>query len=742
MFALTKTNYSLKFRIMRVFTLTLLMVLFSSSIMFAQGLQTKVKGVPPTTTIVEKVNPVNTDGEADAYSIDFESEIEWTFDFTPWTVVDVDLLPTYGFTGTTFPHNYEEMAYIVFNPATTVPPMTGDPEIQPHSGAQFGACMAAVPAPPQGNDDWFISDQVTVGDGSSFTFWAKSYTDQYGLERFNVAVSTTGNDPSDFTVISAAPYVEAPIVWTEYSYDLSAYAGEEIYVAIQCVSYDAFVFMIDDLVIDPGTPSSPCDDFDSYTAGQLLCPQSGGLWTTWTNDPGGPYDGYVTDEESESEPNSLSIDLAVLESDLIYNLNQTTTGAWVISLDILIPTGTYGGYYNIMQDMTLFGTANEWGFQIYFRSDGTGFMQDAAFNETEFTYTVGEWTSSVVVVDLDNDWAELYINESMVNGWQWDIDGPNMLGVIDIYAAADGNDDPKFYIDNVCFQEFIPVECDDFDTYTAGELLCPQSGGLWTTWTNDPGGPYDGYVTDEEYLSPPNSLSIDLAVLESDLIYNLDQTIAGRWEIALDIMVPSGTYGGYYNIMQDMTLFGTANEWGFQIYFRSDGTGFMQDAAFNETEFTYTVGDWTNSSVIVDLDNDWAELYLDGILINGWQWDIDGPNMLGVIDIYAAADGNDDPMFYIDNVCFTELEPVAIDPVAKEPTGIRLFPNPVSQYLNIASTANMVSVQVFNTIGQQVFFSDASGNAMQINTQSLEPGLYIVQIRTENGFETRKFMKK
>ena len=527
---------------MRVFTLTVLMVLFSSSIMFAQAMHTKTTGIASTTTVVDNVKAANTNGDATNLAIDFEAEVEWTFDFTPWTVNDVDFLPTYGFTGTTFPHNYEEMAFIVFNPATTDPPMTADPEIQPHSGLQFGACMAAVPSGSQGNDDWFISDQVTIGDVASFTFWAKSYTDQYGMERFNVAVSTTGNDPADFTVISAAPYVEVPMVWTEYTYDLSAYAGQDIYVAIQCVSFDAFVFMIDDLVIDPGAAPSACDDFDSYTA---------------------------------------------------------------------------------------------------------------------------------------------------------------------------------------------------------GALLCPQSGGLWTTWDDDPGGAYDGYVTDAEFLSAPNSLSIDLAVLESDLIYNLNQTTEGVWSIMLDIMVPTGTYGGYYNIMQDMTLFGTANEWGFQIYFRSDGTGFMQDADFNETEFTYTVGDWTNSEVIVDLDNAMAELWLDGVMINAWQWDIAGPNQLGVIDIYAAADGSDDPMCYIDNVCFQEVIVGIEDPVTTtEKASIRLFPNPVNQFLNIASQAKLVNVQVFNTVGQRVFFTNASGNSMQINTQSLESGLYIVQIQTENGFETQKFMKR
>lgn len=526
---------------MRVFTLAVLMVLLSSTILFAQATRTKVTGVASTTTIVDKVKPAGNNGDATDYTIDFEDEIEWTFDFTPWTVIDVDLLNTYSFSGYTFPHQNEPMAYIVFNPATVVPSMAGDPEIQPHSGAQFGACMAAVPAPPQGNDDWFISSQVPVGVGATFTFWAKSYVDTYGLERFNVAVSTTGNNPADFTVISGPGYVEAPIVWTEYTYDLSAYAGENIYVAIQCVSYDAFVFMIDDLVIDPGTVTSDCDNFDSYTAGALLCPQSGGLWTTWDNNPGGPYDGYVSDLNFVSAPNSLEINLAVIESDLIYNLNQTTTG---------------------------------------------------------------------------------------------------------------------------------------------------------------------------------------------------------RWEISLDIGVPAGTYGGYYNVMQDMTLFGAANEWGFQVYFASDGTGYMQDAAFNQTDFTYPVGYWIHSNLIVDLDNDWAEYWLGGVLVNEWQWDIDGPNMLGVIDIYAAAPGSDDPLFYIDDVCFKELNPVGIDPVGNENTGIRLFPNPVQQYLNITSPEEMVSVQIINTVGQTVFTSTVNGKATQINTQNLESGLYIIQIQTKNGFETKKFMKK
>jgi len=81
--------------------------------------------------------------------------------------------------------------------------------------------------------------------------------------RQSVAVSTTNTDPSSFTVISSGSYVEAPVeAWTEFSYDLSSYAGQNIYVAIVCVSADAFIFMVDDIYMGPAKSGSK--DFVEY----------------------------------------------------------------------------------------------------------------------------------------------------------------------------------------------------------------------------------------------------------------------------------------------------------------------------------------------------------------------------------------------------------------------------------------------------------------------------------------------
>lgn len=199
-------------------------------------------------------------GAVQSVVLDFETQADWVMTFDPWTAVDVDGSNTYGLDAATFPNMYAPMAFIAFNPATTTPPMTADPEIQPHGGVRFGACMASAD-PTYLNDDWIISPQTTLGLNSSITMWVKSYTDQYGLERYNVLVSTTDMDPGSFTSISGPTYQEAPVTWTEVTYDLSAYDGQTVYVAIQCVTSDAFIFMLDDVSIDfiVGTPELSLD---------------------------------------------------------------------------------------------------------------------------------------------------------------------------------------------------------------------------------------------------------------------------------------------------------------------------------------------------------------------------------------------------------------------------------------------------------------------------------------------------
>jgi hypothetical protein len=112
----------------------------------------------------------------------------------------------------------------------------------------FASGANSTPFP---NDDWMIGPEFTISGVSSPTlsFWAKSITDAYGLDRFQIAIGSSTN-PDDFTVISAGAYEEAPIEWTQYEYDLSAYDGQTVRVGIHCVSNDSFVLQMDSFVVE------------------------------------------------------------------------------------------------------------------------------------------------------------------------------------------------------------------------------------------------------------------------------------------------------------------------------------------------------------------------------------------------------------------------------------------------------------------------------------------------------------
>lgn len=167
-----------------------------------------------------------------------------------WTQIDVDESPTYGIEledGSAVV--YENSGYtgtaIIFNQSATDPALDA---WTPVSGAKSLNFFAAQDL---ANDDWFITPKITMAaTGNKVTLQARSLTAQYGLEKMAIAISTTGNtDPADFTVISTGTSMEVPIEWTEFTFPLDTYAGQDIYIAIHCVSDDAFALLVDDFSV-------------------------------------------------------------------------------------------------------------------------------------------------------------------------------------------------------------------------------------------------------------------------------------------------------------------------------------------------------------------------------------------------------------------------------------------------------------------------------------------------------------
>jgi len=119
----------------------------------------------------------------------------------------------------------------------------------PDTVAHTGVRGIGVSYNSSGNDDWLITPQLILTEGATvtFSFWAHSHSSSF-LEDFNVKLSTNSTDIADFTV-TLEEVRGVPYEWTQYAYDLSAYAGQSIYLAVQCVSVDKYVLWADDFSV-------------------------------------------------------------------------------------------------------------------------------------------------------------------------------------------------------------------------------------------------------------------------------------------------------------------------------------------------------------------------------------------------------------------------------------------------------------------------------------------------------------
>jgi len=174
-------------------------------------------------------------------------------DIGNYTLVDMDSTMTDKSNEFGFPNENYTGSYIVFNPSATTPPLSSS-RWNPHSGNKYLACFGTQYSKgSETNDDWLITPRVKVGPGMRFSFWSTS-TGNFVKERFKIGISTTNTDLSSFTFITESDYVEVPGTWKQYVYDLNAYVGQYVYLAINCVSSYGVAFLVDDIYI--GAPKA------------------------------------------------------------------------------------------------------------------------------------------------------------------------------------------------------------------------------------------------------------------------------------------------------------------------------------------------------------------------------------------------------------------------------------------------------------------------------------------------------
>lgn len=173
------------------------------------------------------------------------------------------------------------------------------------------------------NDDWFILPKLSESN-KQISFWAKSLTNKYGLEMFDIMVSTESDNIDDFELFAHASDVPAGYVdsyehgYTLFEFDLPE---EAQYAAIRYNASGTMALLIDDLTYTPD---------GVFSEAHLL-----------------GYNLYRNDEKVNAEPLTATevLDAPTEAGDYYYNVTAVyTEGESPYSNTVTV---TYGGFSGI-----------------------------------------------------------------------------------------------------------------------------------------------------------------------------------------------------------------------------------------------------------------------------------------------------------------------------------------------------------------------------------------------------------
>ena len=308
----------------------------------------------------------------------------------------------------------------------------------------------------------------------------------------------------------------------------------------------------------------------------------------------------------------------VEETDVAYPVNVLTK-EYTTSTGSLVSSGS-NGTYNKFEPTA---TKDLLGYNVYNTDGMVGYT------------TALEYTDMGVAPGTYDYWATAVYDEGE--------SGPSNTDQVTIEGGTSGE-----------------LFCDDFESYTVGEQLVVQNPVDWTTWSGTAGNAEDPYIFDQD----GNTVNITGT---NDAVYVIPNYISGEYEITFDLYVPTGG-DAYFNTLQYFE--GAASQWGMQVYFghTNYGEGNLDAGAALAQIFTFEYDSWMAVKVYVDLDSDWAEFYLDDVLIIGWVWSTGSfgtgtLNQLGGSNFYAWPDGvNANPNYYFDNYCLWAVGDPPLDP--------------------------------------------------------------------------------
>lgn len=165
----------------------------------------------------------------DGYAFDFENDyVEGRL--VNWTTIDADG-DTYNWTLSPIGEGYGHSG--------------SDGVVMSYSYSNYSGALNP--------NNYLVSPKLAITANNHYvTFYAAALDEAYPADHFGLAVSTTGTNATDFTMLQEWTMTAKQGGWHEYTVDLNNYVGQEVYIAIRHFnSQDNFCLCVDDIFVGP-----------------------------------------------------------------------------------------------------------------------------------------------------------------------------------------------------------------------------------------------------------------------------------------------------------------------------------------------------------------------------------------------------------------------------------------------------------------------------------------------------------
>ena len=537
-------------------------------------------------------------------------------------------------------------------------------------------------------DNYLVTDKkYTITEGSKLLYVISAHSRTYDEEHYGVAVSTTGTNPEDFTVIfeetlsaGEADYEgDMDGQWYNMEIDLSAYAGQQIYIAFRHFDcYDMAWLKLDNVEL---TSSRESKD---------------GQWLQYHNGINELALGFMTEIGGPGLPINWAI---MFPADVISNY----AGTCITKVSTYVYEGHQGGFSIHVGGDTAPGTA----------------VHTQSYDLSSYSYETVEieLTNPVQISGTENVWIQFSnTTGTYVASYTADCGDPNARWISDNggstwYDASYygegwyGSWQISAYVDGEATP--LPDEPEEAQAEVLGAMIYR-----------------DGELLTEQPLN--TETYVDTEVSEGDHTYEVRVVYGGE---------TSDTYYAM-SCADEVTVSFTTPIEVVEPYDLEGEYTYNEDGTFGATlnwVYPYTICDHfniyrstSNSDYVLVGKTEEGFTYFDEVEEGTYYYQVTAVNVIDGEEyesVPALAKGSETQDYVIVDV--NTINEIGVN-------GLKVYPNPTQDNVNIFAE-NMTRITISNTLGQIVYNQEVDSDNEIINMSQYEAGVYSVRITTENG---------